>query len=99
MGLHGVGRTLQCILYRFSGAGAGALVSFFTKQHYRIILNPAFSTPSLQPPSSSSLLLPPPPQELLFQGQGGMDEAGQPLYRASMPHLCRLGQLRELCMK
>ncbi|GLC49020.1 hypothetical protein PLESTB_000173700 [Pleodorina starrii] len=37
--------------------------------------------------------------ELLFQGQGGMDEAGQPLYRASMPHLCRLGQLRELCMK
>ncbi|KAG2427958.1 hypothetical protein HXX76_011945 [Chlamydomonas incerta] len=37
--------------------------------------------------------------ELLFQGQGGMDEAGQPLYRASMPYLCRLGQLRELCMK
>ncbi|GFR52425.1 hypothetical protein Agub_g14997, partial [Astrephomene gubernaculifera] len=37
--------------------------------------------------------------ELLFQGQGGMDEAGQPLYRASMPHLCKLGRLRELCMK
>ncbi|KXZ45761.1 hypothetical protein GPECTOR_51g747 [Gonium pectorale] len=37
--------------------------------------------------------------ELLFQGQGGMDEAGQPLYRASMPHICRLSQLRELCMK
>lgn len=43
----------------------------------------------------SSLL----PQELLFQGQGGMDDAGQPLYRASMPHLCRLGRLGELCMK
>ncbi len=38
-------------------------------------------------------------QELLFQGQGGMDDAGQPLYRASMPHLCRLGRLGELCMK
>ncbi|EFJ41623.1 hypothetical protein VOLCADRAFT_98367 [Volvox carteri f. nagariensis] len=37
--------------------------------------------------------------ELLFQGQGGMDEAGQPLYRASMPHLCKLGHLKELCMK
>ncbi len=40
-----------------------------------------------------------PPQELLFQGQGGMDEAGQPMYRASMPHLCKLDQLKELCMK
>ncbi|KAG2495141.1 hypothetical protein HYH03_006750 [Edaphochlamys debaryana] len=37
--------------------------------------------------------------ELLFQGQGGMDEAGQPLYRSSMPHLCRLANLEELCMK
>ncbi|GLI62185.1 hypothetical protein VaNZ11_004770 [Volvox africanus] len=37
--------------------------------------------------------------ELLFQGQGGMDEAGQPMYRSSMPHLCKLGQLKELCMK
>lgn len=36
---------------------------------------------------------------LLFQGQGGMDEAGQPMYRSGMLHLCRLRSLRSLTMK
>ena len=36
---------------------------------------------------------------LLFQGQGGMDEAGQPAYRSGMKHLCGLSNLCSLTMK
>ncbi len=54
---------------------------------------------SAQQTRHAPLAVPPLSQELLFQGQGGMDDAGQPLYRASIPHLCQLSRLRELTMK